>query len=99
MSIPNETGGSGQILLMVLRTSRLAGVRSPTLWRRIDVACNRRRHPADAEAGKDQQDGLRALPASDCQVQDEHHRPGDGQANAVDPIVSVSKHLVPPFPS
>src|SRR5207302_11075522 len=38
----------------LLRISLLA-VQLPTLWRRIDVACNHRRHPADTEAEKDKQ--------------------------------------------
>ena len=85
------------MLMILLRTSLLAAVRPPALWRRIDVSGNRRRHPADTEAEKDQQDGLRALPAADRQCEYENNRPGDGEAGAVDPIVSDSKHLLPPF--
>jgi hypothetical protein len=77
-----------------LRMSLLAGVQPPTLWRRIDVSGNRRRHPADTEAEKDQQDGLRALAAADRQCEYENNRPGDGEASAVDPIVSEAKHLI-----
>ena len=77
-----------------LRMSLLAAVQPPTLWRRIDVAGNRRRHPADNEAEKNQQDGLRALPASDPQGEEEHNRPGYSEASAVDPITSEAKHLL-----
>ncbi len=77
-----------------LRISLLAAVQLPTLWRRIDVSSNRRRHPADTEAEKDQQDGLRALAAPDRQCEYENNRPGDGEASAVDPIVSEAKHLM-----
>jgi len=80
-----------------LRMSLLAAVQLPTLWRRIDVSGNRRRHPADTEAEKDQQDGLRALAAPDRQCEYENNRPGDGEASAVDPIVSEAKHLIPLF--
>jgi hypothetical protein len=80
-----------------LRISLLAAVQLPTLWRRIDVSGNRRRHPADTEAEKDQQGGLRALAAPDHQREYENNRPGDGEASAVDPIVSVAKHLLPLF--
>src|SRR6266566_3415712 len=76
-----------------LRISLLAAVQLPTLWRRIDVSGNRRRHPAET----DQQDGLRALPAPDRQCEYENNRPGDGEASAVDPIVSEAKHLIPLF--
>src|SRR5260370_37430470 len=38
--------------------SLLAAVQPPTLWWRIDVSGNRRRHPAVSEAEKDQQDAL-----------------------------------------
>jgi hypothetical protein len=41
-----------------LRISLLAAVQLPTLWRRIDVSGNRRRHPADTEAEKDQQERI-----------------------------------------
>lgn len=77
-----------------LRMSLLAAVQPPTLWRRIDVSGNRRRHPADTEAQKDQQVGLRALAAADRQREYENNRPGDGEASAVDPIVSEAKHLM-----
>jgi hypothetical protein len=77
--------------------SLLAAVQPPMLWRRIDVAGNRRRHPADTEAEKDQQDGLRARAAPDRQCEYENDRPGDGEASAVDPIVSEAKHLIPLF--
>jgi hypothetical protein len=80
-----------------LRMSLLATVQPPTIWRRIDVSGNRRRHPADTEAEKDQQDGLRALAAPDRQCEYENNRPGDGEASAVDPIVSEAKHLLPMF--
>jgi len=77
-----------------LRMSTLAAVQPPTLWRRIGVSGNRRRHPADTEAEKDQQDGLRALAAPDRPCEYENNRPGDGEASAVDPKVSESKHLL-----
>src|SRR5205823_2140677 len=80
-----------------LRISLPAAVQLPTLWRRIDVSGNRRRHPADTEAEKDQQDGLRALAAPDRQCEYQNNRPGDGEASAVDPKVSESKHLLPLF--
>ena len=80
-----------------LRMSHLAAVQPPTLWRRIDVAGNRRRHPADTEAEKDQQGGLRALAVPDRPCEYENNRPGDGEASTVDPIVSESKHLLPLF--
>jgi hypothetical protein len=80
-----------------LRTSLLAAVQLPTLWRRINVSGNRRRHPADTEAEKDQQDGLRALSAPDRPHEYDNNRPGDGGASAVAPIVSASKHLIPLF--
>ena len=80
-----------------LRMSLLAAVQPPTLWRRIDVSGNRRRHPADTEAEKDQQDGLCALAAPDCQCEYENNRPGDSEASAVAPIVSEAKHLVSLF--
>src|SRR5260370_20652672 len=82
-----------------LRMSLLAAVQPPTLWRRIDVSGNRRRHPADTEAEKDQQVGLRALAAPDRQCEYENNRPGDGEASAVGPIVSEANHLLPLFPS
>ncbi len=72
----------------------LLAVQLPTLWRRIDVSGNRRRHPADTEAEKGQQDGLRALAAPDHQCEYENNRPGDGEASAVNPIVSEAKHLM-----
>src|SRR5260370_16931576 len=81
----------------LLRISRISAVQSPPLWRRIDVSGNRRGHPADTEAEKDQQDGLRALAAPDRQCKYENNRPGDGEASAVDPIVSEAKHLLPLF--
>ena len=80
-----------------LKVSLLAAVQLPTLWRRIDVSGNRRRHPADTPAEKDQQDGLRALPAPDRPYEYDNNRPGDGGANTVAPIVSASKHLLPLF--
>ena len=72
----------------------LAAVQPPTIWRRIDVAGNRRRHPADTEAEKDQQGGLRSLAAPDRLCEYENNRPGDGEASAVGPIVSEAKHLI-----
>src|SRR6266581_3387650 len=80
-----------------LRISLLAAVQLPTLWRRIDVSSNRRRHPADTEAEKDQQVGLCTLAAPDCPCEYENYRPDDGEASAVDPIVSEAKHLKPLF--
>jgi hypothetical protein len=80
-----------------LRISLPAAVQLPTLWRRIDVSGNRRRHPADTEAAKDQQVGLRALAASDRQCEYQNNPPDDGEASAVGPIVSESKHLLPLF--
>jgi hypothetical protein len=77
-----------------LRMSHLAAVQPPTLWRRIDVAGNRRRHPADTEAEKDLQGDLRSLAAPDRPCEYENNRPGDGEASAVDPIVSEAKHLL-----
>ena len=77
-----------------LRISVLAAVQPPTLWRRIDVSGNRRRQPADTEAEKDQQVGLRALAAPDRQCEYENNRPGEGEASAVDPKVSEAKHLL-----
>jgi hypothetical protein len=76
-----------------LRMSHLAAVQPPTPWRRIDVSGNRRRHPADTEAEKDQQGGLRALATPDRPCEYENNRPGDSEAGAVDPIVSEAKHL------
>src|SRR2546429_3618876 len=90
----NETGGICLIILMMLlRTSLLAAVRPPALWRRIDVSGNRRRHPADTEAEKDQQDALSAFAAPDRPYEYQNNRPGDGETSAVYPIVSASKHL------
>src|SRR5205823_4303285 len=80
-----------------LRISLPAAVQLPTLWRRIDVSGNRRRHPADTEAEKDQQDGLRARAAPNRQCEYENNRPGNGEASTVDPIVSEAKHLLPLF--
>ncbi len=80
-----------------LRMSLLAAVQPPTLWRWIDVSGNRRRHPADTEAEKDQQDGLRAPAAPDRPCEYQNNRPGDGETSAVDPIVSEAKHLIPLF--
>src|SRR5437660_10872148 len=77
-----------------LRISLLAAVQLPMLWRRIDVSGDRRRHPADTEAEKDQQDGLRSLAAPDRPCEYQNNRPDDGEASAVDPIVSVAKHLL-----
>ena len=77
-----------------MRISLLAAVQLPTLWRRIDVSSNRRRHPADTEAEKDQQDALRALAAPDRPYEYDDNRPDDGEASAVDPIVSEAKHLL-----
>ena len=77
-----------------MRISLLTAVQLPTLWRRIDVSGNRRRHPADTESEKDQQDELRALAAPDRQYEYENNHPGDGEACAVDPIVSEAKHLL-----
>jgi hypothetical protein len=81
----------------LLRISLLAAVQLPTLWRRIDVSGNRRRHPADTEAEKDQQDGLRAFAAPDRPYEYQNNRPGDGKASAVGPIVSEAKHFIPLF--
>jgi hypothetical protein len=90
----NENGGFCIIILMMLlRESLLAVVRHPALWRWIDISGNRRRHPADTEAEKDQQEELRVLTAPDCQCEYENNRPYDGEAGAVDPIVSKSIHL------
>jgi hypothetical protein len=80
-----------------LRISLLAAVQLPALGRRIDVSGNRRRHPADTEAEKDQQDALRVLAAPDRPYEHQNNRPGDGEASAVDPIVSGAKHLKHPF--
>ncbi|HWZ19543.1 MAG TPA: hypothetical protein VNW73_12170 [Ktedonobacteraceae bacterium] len=80
-----------------MRISLLAAVQLPALGRRIDVSGNRRRHPADTEAEKDQQDALRALPAANRPYKHQNNRPGDGEASAVDPIVSEAKHLIPLF--
>jgi len=80
-----------------LRMSLLAAVHSPTFWGRIDVSGNRRRHPADTEAAKDQQVGLRARAAPDRPCEYQNNRPDDGEASAVDPIVSEAKHLLPLF--
>jgi hypothetical protein len=77
-----------------LRISLLAAVQPPTLWRRIGVSGNRRRHPADTEAEKDQLGGLRALAAPDRPCEYENKRPDDGEASAIDPIVSEAKHLL-----
>jgi hypothetical protein len=77
--------------------SLLAAVQPPTLWRRIDVAGNRRRHPADTVAEKDQQDGLRTLATPDRPCEYQNNRPDDGEASAVDPIVSEAKHFLPLF--
>src|SRR6266702_1932405 len=80
-----------------LLISLLAAVQLPALWRRIDVSGNRRRHPADTEAVKDQQVGLCTLAAPDCPCENENYRPDDGEASTVDPIVSEAKHLLPLF--
>jgi hypothetical protein len=48
-----------------LKISGLSAVQLPTLWRRIDVSGNRRRHPTNTEASKDQQDSLLAFTAPD----------------------------------
>jgi len=94
-SPPLGKGGICIILLMiVLRTSRLAVVGPPALWRRIDIAGNRRRHPANTEAEKDQEGGLRSLRAPDRQCEEENNHPNNGEAGAVDPIVSESKHFL-----
>jgi hypothetical protein len=63
----------------------LGGGSTLTLWRWRDGAGNRRRHPADTEAEKDQQDGLRSLPTPHRQCEYQHIRPCDGEASAVDP--------------
>ena len=78
---------------MKARILLLAAVQLPTLWRRVDVAGNRRRHPANTEAEKDQQGGLRALAAPDHPCEYQNNRPGDGEASAVDPIVSEKKDM------
>ena len=80
-----------------LRISLLAAVHLPTLWRRVDVAGNRCRHPADTEAEKDQQDGLRALATPDHSYKYQNNRPGDSEASAIDPKISESQHLLPLF--
>jgi hypothetical protein len=49
--------------------SLLVAVQPPTLWWRIDVSGNRRRHPADTVAAKDQQDGPHTLAAPDRQCE------------------------------
>jgi hypothetical protein len=79
-----------------LRISLPAAVHFPTLWRRVDVAGNRRRHPADAVAAKDQQEGLRPLVAPNCQYE-ENNRPNDGETSAIGPKISESKHLLSLF--
>ena len=79
---------------MLLRTSLLEAVRHPALWRRIDISSNRPRHPAYTKAEKDQQEGLCTLAALDHQYKEEYNRPGDGKASTVDPIVSISIHLM-----
>ncbi len=61
---------------------------------RIDVSGDRRRHPAETVAAKDQQVGLHALAAPDHPCEEENKRPDDGQASAVGPIVSELKHLL-----
>src|SRR6202035_1187265 len=80
-----------------LRISLLAAVQLPPLWRRIDVSGNRRRHPANTVAAKDQQDSLPALAASDRPYEYQNNRPDDGETSAVDPKVFESKHLLPLF--
>ena len=79
---------------MLLRTSLLEAVRHPALWRRIDISSNRPRHPAYTKAEKDQQEGLCTLAALDHQYKEENNRPGDGKSSTVDPIVSISIHLI-----
>jgi len=78
----------------LLRMSLLAAVRHPALWRRIDISSNRPRHPAYTKAEKDQQGGLCSLAAPDHPCKEEYNRPGDGEADAVDPIVPVSRHFL-----
>jgi hypothetical protein len=81
----------------LLRMLLLGAVYPPTLWWWIDVSGNRRRHPADTEAEKDQQDGLRALAAPDRSCEYQNNRPGDGEGNTVGPKVSEAKHLLSLF--
>lgn len=63
-------------------------VRRPALWRRIAVAGNRRRDPAEAEAIQDKYHGLRDLSPKGRPRKREHDRPGDDEATTVDPIGS-----------
>ena len=72
----------------------MGAVQLPTPWWRIDVSGNRRRHPANTVAAKDQQVGLRCLAASDRPCEYENNRPDDGEASTVGPIVSEAKHLM-----
>jgi len=76
------------------RISLLTAVQLPALWWWIDISGNRRRHPADTEAEKNQKEGLSVLPATDHQYKEENNRPGNDKASAVDPIVSEAKHLI-----
>ena len=80
-----------------LRISLLAAVHLPTLWRRIDVSGNRRRHPADTVAAKDQQEGLHPLAAPDCQYE-ENNRPNDGETSAIGPKISEFETSSAPVP-
>jgi hypothetical protein len=83
-----------------LRMLLLAAVHPPTLWRRIDVSGNRRRHPTNTEPEKDQLDSLRAFTAPDCPCEYQNNRPSDGETSAVGPKVSEAKHSpVRPFMS
>jgi hypothetical protein len=74
----------------------MVAVHLPTLWRRVDVAGNRRRHPADTVAAKDQQEGLHPLAAQDCQYE-ENNRPNDSKTSAIGPKISESMHLLSLF--
>ena len=94
---PGKIARSVPVATMSRSPAPVAAVQPPTLWWRIDVSGNRRRHPADTEAEKDQQDALRALAAPDRPYEYQNNRPGDGEASAVDPIVSEAKHLKPLF--
>lgn len=69
----------------------------PPLWRWIDVAGNRRRYPADTEAGKNQQGELRALATPDRPYEYESNRPGNGETSTVSPKVSESQHFMSLF--
>src|SRR5581483_7843856 len=69
----------------------------PALWWRIDRASNGRGHPANAETEQEQEGRLHLLGTSNRLHKQENHRPGDGETNAVDPIVPVPRYIRPPF--